>query len=133
MEVRHYLRYQREMNERARELRKNMTPQENKLWYMFLRRYPEKIYRQRVIGSFIVDFYCASARLVIEADGAQHYSEQGQAYDLERSTLLDKQRVKVLRFTNQQIDDDFEETCGKIDAEIKKRIREIEEEKKNKY
>lgn len=62
----------------ARELRRDMTPQERKLWYLFLRTYPVKIYKQRIVESFIVDFYCcASARLAIEVDGSQHYEEQG--------------------------------------------------------
>ena len=60
----------------ARELRRDMTPQEQKLWYLFLRKYPVKVYKQRIIDSFIVDFYCASAKLVIELDGSQHYSDQ---------------------------------------------------------
>ena len=61
----------------ARALRRNLTPQERKLWYLFLRSYPVKIYKQRIIESFVVDFYCAQARLVIELDGSQHYTEQG--------------------------------------------------------
>ena len=68
----------------ARTLRRNLTPQEHKLWYVFLRDYPVKIYKQRIIESFVVDFYCAQARLVIELDGSQHYTEQGRAYDAER-------------------------------------------------
>ena len=72
----------------ARALRRNMTPQEAKLWYQFLRNYPVKIYKQRIIESFIVDFYCSKAQLVIEVDGAQHFSEQGQTYDRERSTIF---------------------------------------------
>jgi len=74
--------------ENARRLRREMTPHERKLWYLFLRRYPVKIYKQRIIGRFIVDFYCASARLVIELDGSQHYEPQGLAYDAERSQFL---------------------------------------------
>ena len=60
-----------DMLPRARELRREMTPQERKLWYQFLRRYPVKIYKQRIIESFIADFYCSRAQLVIELDGAQ--------------------------------------------------------------
>ena len=63
--------------ENARRLRGEMTPHERKLWYLFLRKYPVKIYKQRIIGRFIVAFYCASARLVIELDGSQHYEPQG--------------------------------------------------------
>ncbi len=109
---------------RARELRKDMTPQERKLWYLFLRKYPVKIYKQRIIGSFIVDFYCASAKLVIEADGSQHYTEQGLAYDAERSAFLESLGLRVLRFTNQQIDDDFRSVCEAIDIAIRERSAE---------
>ena len=74
-----------DMLPRARELRREMTPQERKLWYQFLRRYPVKIYKQRIIESFIADFYCSRAQLVIELDGAQHTTEQGLLYDRERA------------------------------------------------
>ena len=74
--------------ENARRLRREMTPHERKLWYLFLRKYPVKIYKQRIIGRFIADFYCASAKLVIELDGSQHYEPQGMAYDSERSAFL---------------------------------------------
>ena len=77
-----------DMLPRARELRREMTPQERKLWYQFLRRYPVKIYKQRIIESFIADFYCSRAQLVIELDGAQHTTEQGLLYDRERSSIF---------------------------------------------
>ena len=60
--------------ERAKELRRELTPQERHLWYDFLQHYPVKVYKQRIIDSFIADFYCASARLVIEVDGSQHFN-----------------------------------------------------------
>ena len=82
----------------ARRLRREMTPHERKLWYLFLRKYPVKIYKQRIIGKFIVDFYCASAKLVIEVDGSQHYEPQGMAYDVERSAFLSALGLNVLRF-----------------------------------
>ena len=74
--------------ENARRLRREMTPHERKLWYLFLRKYPVKIYKQRIIGRFIVDFYCASAKLVIEVDGSQHYEPQGMVYDTECSAFF---------------------------------------------
>ncbi|MCD7823700.1 MAG: endonuclease domain-containing protein [Oscillospiraceae bacterium] len=111
-----------DMLPRARELRRNMTPQERKLWYTFLRTYPVKIYRQRIIESFIVDFYCASARLVIEIDGLQHYTEDGVARDHDRSVIIRNNHLKVLRFTNVQIDYQFESVCKTIDHTIKRRI-----------
>ena len=108
--------------ERARELRKNMTPQERRLWYDFLRTYPVKFYRQRIIDFFIVDFYCASARLVVEIDGSQHYTEQGLAYDAERSAALLKYRLKVLRFSNREVDSHFEGVCRQIHTEVQTRL-----------
>ena len=108
--------------ERARELRKNMTPQERHLWYDFLRTYPVKFYRQRIIDFFIVDFYCASAKLVVEIDGSQHYTEQGQAYDAERSAILSQYHLKVLRFSNREVGSHFEGVCRQIHTEVQTRL-----------
>ena len=107
----------------ARALRRNMTPQEAKLWYQFLRNYPVKIYKQRIIESFIVDFYCAEARLVIEADGSQHFTEQGQCYDHERSLIIEQYGLKVLRFSNRDIDYSFKNVCEQIHNEIQERLQ----------
>jgi very-short-patch-repair endonuclease len=109
--------------ENARRLRRQMTPHERKLWYLFLRKYPVKIYKQRIIGSFIVDFYCASAKLVIELDGSQHYEAQGLAYDYERSEYLKALGLEVLRFSNREIDRDFPGVCSQIDLIIQKRLQ----------
>ena len=105
----------------ARRLRREMTPQEKTLWYQFLRTYPIKIYKQRIIESFVVDFYCAQARLVIELDGAQHYTEQGKAYDQERSQILRGYGLYVLRFSNREIETQFPEVCQKIRQTIEAR------------
>ena len=107
--------------ENARRLRREMTPHERKIWYLFLRKYPVKIYKQRIIGRFIVDFYCASARLVIELDGSQHYEPQGLAYDAERSQFLMALGLEVLRFSNWEIDRDFCGVCAQIDLMIQKK------------
>lgn len=109
--------------ENARRLRREMTPHERKLWYLFLRKYPVKIYKQRIIGRFIVDFYCASARLVIELDGTQHYESQGLAYDSERSTFLKGLDLEVLRFSNREIDSDFQGVCEQINQTIQNRLQ----------
>ena len=114
-----------QMLPRARELRRDMTPQERILWYLFLRKYPVKIYKQRIINSFIVDFYCASAKLVIELDGSQHFTEQGQAYDAERSACLARYGLEVIRFTNTEIDKEFDTVCKKIHIVIQSRRRVI--------
>ena len=107
--------------ETARKLRREMTPHERKLWYLFLRNYPAKIYKQRIIDRFIVDFYCASAKLVIEIDGSQHFGEQGQAYDAERTAVLESFGLKVIRYSNRDIDRYFERVCAQIDQIIRER------------
>ena len=106
----------------ARRLRREMTPHERKLWYLFLRKYPVKIYKQRIIGSYIADFYCASAKLVIEVDGSQHYELQGMAHDAARSEFLADLGLEVLRFTNREIDREFEAVCARIDTCIQSRL-----------
>ena len=100
--------------ENARRLRREMTPNERKLCYLFLRKYPVKIYKQRIIGRFIVDFYCACAKLVIEVDGSQHYEPQGMAYDAERSVFLSALGLEVLRFSTRDIDRDFVVCANKL-------------------
>ena len=99
-----------------------MTRQEKHLWYDFLRYYPVNIYKQRVIDNFVVDFYCHSARLVIELDGSQHYTNQGKSHDEERTKIFEGYGIDVLRFSNKDIDDNFEGVCYMIDKVIKERI-----------
>ena len=115
--------YNSELKDRSRRLRKDMTQQERHLWYDFLRHYPVKFYRQRSIDWFIADFYCSRARLVIEVDGGQHYTEEGAEYDRQRSGVLQKYGLEVLRFTNTDIDKHFADVCRQIEAEIRKRVR----------
>ena len=110
--------------DQAKELRKNMTPQENKLWYEFLKLYPVRVYRQRIIDSFIADFYCASAKLVIEIDGSQHFTSQGKAYDEERERIMQQYGIKTIRFSNFDIDFGFQNVCTCIHEEIQNRIKE---------
>ena len=109
----------------ARILRRNMTPQENHLWYDFLKTYPVKIYKQRIVDNFIVDFYCHQALLVIEIDGSQHYTTSGKAYDGERTRILQKYGLQVLRFSNREVDKNFNRVCDKIDRVIQERIRDL--------
>ena len=106
----------------ARRLRRDMTPEEKRLWYTFLRKYPVKFYKQRIIESFVVDFYCADARLVLELDGSQHYTEQGMAYDGERSAILHGYGLKVLRFSNREVNQHFDAVCECIDREVQARL-----------
>ena len=80
----------------ARKLRKDMTREERHLWYDFLREYPIRFLRQKVIGSYVVDFYCAAAKLVVELDGSQHYEEKGIADDQTRTEFLPLCQCKFL-------------------------------------
>ena len=80
-----------------------MTVEERRLWYDFLRHYPVKFYRQRVIDNYIADFFCHQAKLVIEIDGSQHYTAAGQIYDQHRTAELSKHNLLVIRFTNLDI------------------------------
>jgi len=109
--------------ENARRLRREMTPHERKLWYLFLRKYPVKIYKQRIIGRYIVDFYCASAKLVIEVDGSQHYEPHGMVHDAERSVFLSDLGLEVLRFSNRDIDKAFRAVCEQIDTTVQTRLQ----------
>ncbi len=108
--------------ENAKILRRNMTKQENHLWYDFLQTYPVKIYKQRIIDDFVVDFYCHKARLVIELDGAQHYTLDGKSYDKARSEVIERYGLFVIRFSNNAIDKKFESVCHMIDKVIKERM-----------
>lgn len=110
--------YDKKLKSRADELRKNMTQQEWNLWYFYLRNHRLKWYRQRIIDRFIVDFYCHAAKLVIEIDGKQHYTDQGIVYDTERTQVLKGYGLKVLRYTNQQLECNFQEVCWDIEKNL---------------
>lgn len=110
--------YDKKLKSRADELRKNMTQQEWNLWYFYLRNHRLKWYRQRIIDRFIVDFYCHAAKLVIEIDGKQHYTDQGIVYDTELTQVLQGYGLKVLRYTNQQLVDNFQEVCWDIERNL---------------
>jgi len=108
---------------RARELRNNATKQEEHLWYNFLRKHRLQFYRQRIIGSYITDFYCPKVKLVIELDGAQHYEKEALEYDEIRTEYLNAAGLFVLRFTNREIDDNFEAVCQAIEGTILSQLR----------
>ena len=103
----------------AKALRKSMTPWERKLWYDFLRNYPIRFQRQKAIGNYIVDFYCAKARLVIELDGGGHYTTQQAETDQLRRSELEGMQLTVLRFCNLDIDRNFSGVCEYIDLAVK--------------
>ena len=113
--------------ENARFLRREMTRHEKHLWYDFLQHYPVKIYKQRIIDNFIADFYCHRARLVIELDGSQHYTPEGKSYDEARTEIINQYGIKVIRYSNLDIDQKFNGVCFEIDRIIQERIKEITE------
>jgi len=91
-----------------------MTKEERHLWYDFLKSLPCNIHRQKVIGDYIVDFYCASAKIVIELDGSQHYDEKGQKSDQIRDAYLSSLGITVLRYSNHDVNTNFEGVCTDI-------------------
>lgn len=98
----------------AKVLRKKMTAEERHLWYDFLKSLPVTVHRQKVIGRYIVDFYCASAKLVIEIDGTQHYEEEGKIRDAERDEFLHSHGLTVIRYSNSDINRNFSAVCEDI-------------------
>ena len=103
----------------AKELRKNMTPRERKLWYEYLRFYPIRFQRQKAIGNYIADFYCAKARLVIELDGGGHYTAEQMKKDQHRTMELESMNLTVLRICNLDLDQNFRGVCEYIDFTVK--------------
>ena len=107
----------------AKALRKSMTEQELKLWYLYLREFPVRFLRQKVIDRFVVDFYCSTAKLVIELDGSRHFEKDAIAYDNERTDILNGYGIDVIRFTNHEVDKHFTVVCKKIEDEVMKRMK----------
>ncbi len=95
-----------------------MTKAEKKLWHQFLRKLPVTVLRQKPLDGFIVDFYCAKVKLVIEVDGGHHFTDNGIAYDQQRTKILESYGLKVIRFTNREIMDNFREVCSEIASVI---------------
>lgn len=106
----------------ARLLRKNMTKEEKHLWYDFLRTYPIRFLRQKVIDNYIADFYCARAKLVIELDGSQHYEEKAMLYDKVRTERIEKYGITVVRIPNTEINNNFFNICEYINGLVRDRL-----------
>ena len=109
----------------AKMLRKNMTKEERHLWYDCLREYPVRFIRQKVIGKYIVDFYCAKAKIVIELDGSQHYEDKEIEKDALRTEFLEQYGLKVIRISNLDINKNFEGVCIFIDNEVKQSLSQL--------
>ncbi len=106
----------------ARGLRKSMTKEERHLWYDFLRDYPVRFLRQKVIGEYIVDFYCREVNLVVELDGSQHFEEKGLEKDAVRTKVLERFGLTVLRIPNNEVNYNFSGVCTYIDYYVRTQI-----------
>lgn len=109
----------------AKELRKNMTKEERHLWYDFLKECPLHFQKQKILGKYVVDFYCAKASLVIELDGSQHFEEKGIEYDTERTKYLQQYGLTTIRIPNNEINSNFDGVCEFIDNYIKQSLSRI--------
>jgi very-short-patch-repair endonuclease len=106
--------YNADLTPNAKRLRKSMTKEERHLWYDFLKQLPVTVHRQKAIGPYIVDFYVASSKIVIELDGSQHYEKQYHQKDVQRDTYLSHIGCKVLRYSNADVNFRFQEVCQDI-------------------
>ena len=109
----------------AKQLRKEMTREERHLWYDFLRDYPIRFSRQKVLGRYIADFYCAKAQLVIELDGSQHYEDSDIQKDEERTAFLEAYGLKVIRIANCDVNRNFQSVCTYIDEMVRQSLGQL--------
>ena len=109
----------------ARQLRKEMTKEERHLWYDYLRTYPVRFSRQKVLGKYIADFYSAEAKLVIELDGSQHYEDCNKEKDMERTAFLENYGLTVIRIPNNEISRNFRGVCEYIDAAVRQSLSQL--------
>ena len=109
----------------ARQLRKEMTKEERHLWYDYLRSYPVRFSRQKVLGKYIADFYSAEAKLVIELDGSQHYEAENIENDAERTAFLESYGLTVIRIPNNEVNRNFRGVCEYIDTAVKQSLSQL--------
>ena len=109
----------------AKTLRKNMTKEERRLWYDYLRSHPVRFSRQKVLGKYIADFYSAQAKLVIELDGSGHYTDKGQIDDAKRTAFLETYGLTVIRIPNNEVNGNFQGVCEYIDQAIKQSLSQL--------
>ena len=103
-------------------LRRNMTKEERHLWYDFLKDYPVQFNRQKVIGGYIVDFFCFQAKLIVELDGSQHFEEEVLVYDEQRTNYFKSAGLDILRIPNNEIWENFSGVCEEIDHVVKDKV-----------
>ena len=106
----------------AKQMRKEMTKEERRLWYDYLRGYPVRFSRQKVLGKYIADFYCAKARLVIELDGSQHFDNANIRKDDERTAFIERYGLRVIRIPNNEVSQNFSGVCEYIDLAVKQSL-----------
>ena len=116
------MKHNPKLTSRAQELRANMTPEERNLWYDFLNTYPHRFRRQVTVGSYILDFYCAAAKLAVELDGSQHFTLEGKAHDVARSAYLAGLGIEVRRYTNWAVTTNFKGVCADINRAVRQRV-----------
>ena len=109
----------------ARNLRKNMTKEERHLWYDFLRGYNVRFIRQKPIGKYIVDFYCAKANIVVELDGSQHFEPAEISKDNERSAFLEAYGLTIIRIPNNAVTENFRGVCEYIDTTVQQSLSQL--------
>ncbi len=103
----------------AKANRSNATKEEKRLWYDFLSKYEIRFQRQKAIDNFIADFYCYRAKLIVEIDGSQHFLPEEKGKDEFRTEVLEQYGLKVIRFTNEQVNKNFKSVCFYIDKVVK--------------
>ena len=109
----------------AKQLRREMTKEERHLWYDFLRGYPVRFSRQKVLGKYIADFYSAEVKLVIELDGSHHYEADEVQKDADRTAFLEGYGLTVIRIPNNEVNRNFYGVCEYIDAAVKQSLRQL--------
>ena len=122
--------YNKSLVKNSQTLRKNMTPEEKMIWYQFLKRLPYTVNRQKLIGNFIVDFYIAEKRTVIEIDGVQHKTKENEEKDKERDAELNKLDIRVLRYTNKAVNTVFNRVCDDILMKLGLTVKDLKPIKK---
>ncbi len=125
-----YIYQNPKLKELARRLRQDPTPQEELLWNSYLKHYEPQMYRQYVIGNYIVDFFCRKAGLAIEIDGMQHYTPQGMVHDEKRTIYIEQYDVLVIRVTNFMVERDLENVCQYIDNMVQERVKRLQKKRK---
>ena len=109
----------------AKALRNNMTKEERHLWYDFLKAHPVRFHRQKILGKYIVDFYCAEAKLVLELDGSQHYEESALCKDAERTRFLEEYGLRIVRIPNNEVTRNFRGVCEYIDNLVRQSLSQL--------